>query len=129
MSAWIVSKKHIDLLVTAALSAKYMTAAGPVGDDPSALGLMLWRENHFSVNSRYNETRMPEGYKFTRFPGKIDPVVVLKQIACYEYQSCEHDGWKTSDAFKFCQALTSEMINALPGYEAAPWGIGTILDD
>jgi hypothetical protein len=129
MSAWIVSKKHIDLLVTAALSAKYMTPAGGDERQPSELGLMLWVENHKSVNSRYSETRMPEGYKFTRFPGKIDPIVVLKQIACYEYQSCEHDTWKTSEAFKFCQALTTEMINALPGYSEAPWGIGTILDD
>jgi hypothetical protein len=28
----------------------------------------------------------------------FDPVQVLKSCDCYEYQSCEHDGWEDSEA-------------------------------
>lgn len=54
---------------------------------------------------------------------KIDPVVTLKSIACYSYQSCEHDGWETSRAKELCDRLRDGAISALPGYEQAPWGI------
>lgn len=119
MSAWIVSKKHIDLLVTAAQSAKYMRV-----EDPTALGTLLWAENHKSVNARYSEESVTPPYRFARFPGKVDPIVVLKSIHCYQYQACEHDGWKESEACKLMTELEGEMISALPGYDAAPWGIG-----
>ena len=126
MSAWIVSKQHIDLLVAASKEVV-----------PDVLGQMLWDENHKSVNYRYTETKPTPSYTFTARPNKvINPVVVLKQLACYEYQSCEHAGWEDSKAYKFCQMLkaellatfstpmTEEMVCALPEYNAAPWGVG-----
>jgi hypothetical protein len=116
MSAWIVSKKHIDLLVAA---AKGMYG----GPDADQLGQMLWEENTKSVNFRYNETRPMPSYKFVSPKGAIDPVVVLKQISCFEYQACEHPEWKDSKAKEFCEDLTNQMIGALPGYEEAPWGV------
>lgn len=118
MSAFIVTKKHIDYLVTAALSAKYMT-----GIEPNEFGALLWTENHKSVNARYNEESAAEPYRFTRSPGKVDPVKALKAIHCLQYQSCEHEGWKQSEACKRLEQLEGEMISALPGYDEAPWGI------
>jgi hypothetical protein len=128
MSAWIVSKKHIDLLVA---------AAGGVGmavDNPHEVGQMLWHENHVSVNYRYGESRLTPPYKFEAEPNKaIDPVAVIKQIHCLDYQSCEHEGWRTSAACQFLTDLTSKLeaklrlpadkIHALPAYNDAPWGI------
>jgi len=128
MSAWIVSKKHIDLLVAAAGSV------GMAVDNPHEVGQMLWHENHVSVNYRYGERTLTPPYKFEAEPNKaIDPVVVIKQINCLDYQSCEHEGWRTSAACRFLTDLTSKLeaklglpddkIHALPAYTAAPWGI------
>ena len=117
MSAWIVSKKHIDLLVEAAKLAQMN------GVEADQLGQTLWEENHKSVNCRYSETRPTPTYKFKPTGIPFDPVVVIKQVNCLEYQSCEHDGWKDSKARQFCEELRNEMISMLPGYDKAPWGI------
>ena len=119
MSAWIVSKKHIDLLVAAAKNRH-----------PDALGQMLWAENHKSVNYRYGEKRPTPPYTFTPPTEPIDQILLLKQIHCYDYQSCEHDGWERSEAYKLCKKLEAACLAALPPgvedspeYSQAPWGI------
>lgn len=66
-----------------------------------------------------DEYRFPVG---TRAPS---PVATLKAIDCYEYQSCEHAGWKDSEAKRFCEALRDDMITRLPGYSEASWGISS----
>ena len=149
MSAWIVSGAHIDLLITAGLD---MPKRNFVGDslrwygahngelspgNADVIGGKLWAENYASVNDRYaDEAEEPlpgpedfEGtdtltYVFERIPGKLDPVVVLKAVRCYEYQSCEHDGWGASEAKLIVESLTSACVDALPGYNEAPWGFG-----
>lgn len=133
MSAFVVDKRHIDVLVTAGLVFKrdgglywYDAAKQTRKLDyttADAVGTMLLAENVKSVNDRYDDHGEAESYTFTFVDGTPDPVVVLKAIACYEYQSCEHDGWKKSDAKAFCDALQDVAINALPGYGAAPWEI------
>ena len=92
--------------------------------DPRVLntaGMVLWRENHESVNHRYSAKDTPPPYVWTRRDDA--PVVVLKSIACYEYQTCEHPTWKESAAFEFCEMLRHHTIALLPGWEDAPWGI------
>jgi hypothetical protein len=90
--------------------------AGPVG-------AMLRAENRRSVDHRYDEQEWEQPYLFTELPGRPDPVVVLKAIACYRYQSCEHPGWRSSEAVAFCDALQARAIDCLPGYNTAPWEI------
>lgn len=128
MSAWIVSKEHIDYMVAA--MRKYDTH-GSKDWNSDKVGQMLWDENHASVAHRYSNRAVDElpgapmeTYAFTPPKRALDPAVVLKQIACYEYQSCEHDGWKESEAHKWCKLLQELCIYALPGWDAAPWGIG-----
>jgi hypothetical protein len=148
MSAWIVNKQHIDTLIQAALTADRYN--GPVftwydGNDQrqqltaanaDETGRMLWLECQKSVASRYPGDRDggwpgPIGltlskinsYRYKPVNGHVVAVSVLKQIDCYEYQSCEHDGWTKSDAHAFCQALRKKMIAMVPGYEEAPWGV------
>ena len=83
------------------------------------VGAMLMAENRRSVNHRYDETQEEAPYVFEKLPGRPDPIIVLKAISCYEYQSCEHPEWEESEAHAFCEALRHRMIAALPGYDDA----------
>lgn len=149
MSAYIVSRGHIRFLVCAARTLRPETCAdsgmgsyyhGGEHYDVShttedETGLMLWQECARSVAARYPgepESDLPgpgdDGPRFgythvtdhSRRP--LDPLAVLKAIACYEYQACETDDWKTTRAAAFCSALRKHAIYCLPGYDKAPWG-------
>lgn len=87
------------------------------------VGAMLTAENRRSVDHRYDEEELEDWYEFLAYDRRIDPVQVLKAIACYRYQSCEHPEWQDSEANAFCNALEHAAINALPGYDAAEWEI------
>jgi hypothetical protein len=152
MSAFIVDKAHIDALIQAGIRSGSpargsYTLRWRVGENPEwtgdyegysvklreqtreltrhtqdRVGAMLWNENRRSVDHRYDEANDREVYRFA--PSKVTtPVAILKALDCYEYQSCEHDGWETSEAHAFCAALRRAMIHALPGYEDAAWEI------
>lgn len=130
MSAWIVTKKHIDVLVTWALNNNLVIdhkgQLYKVSDNPDRVGLELWAENHRSVNYRYGEnTPVPE-YKFKE--SKRAPIVVCKSIHCYDYQACEHESYEESFAYAFVikalDVLLQQGYNGKhPEYEGAPWGL------
>lgn len=97
-----------------------------------AVGAMLWTENMASVAYRYNDAEdMPGPIGLTAADGltyrwkdpgyRMTAVEALQALAGYEYQSCEHPGWETSQAHSYCEALRHSLINALPGIENAPW--------
>jgi hypothetical protein len=188
MSAWIVSKRHIDIMVQSAIAGctdsrgwlhpgeqfrwrcdgqGYMLdphATEPSERPgfvpgysteivtPSMMGQQLVDECVKSVTHRYPNDNVDAGelpgptdpyylkpYVFepvTR-PGvftigaagltvAIEPLVSLaelaKGVACYEYQSCEHDEWESSQAHAICESLTSHILHSLPGFDKAPWG-------
>lgn len=148
MSAWIVSKRHIDVLVQAGWSARrddrlrWYHGGNPHEldyDNRDAVGRMLWLENHKSVDYRYpgeEDGQLPgpvglkradiEAYTFHlayRSDRKLSLAALLKAIDAYEYQACEHDGWETSEARTYCQSLRKHLIRQLPGYEEAEWGL------
>lgn len=87
----------------------------------ASLGAMLLAENMRSVNDRYDEDDVEHIYQHSAL--HVTPVATLKATQCYEYQSCEHEGWETSAAKAFCEALTHSIISDLPGYEDAPWDL------
>ena len=122
MSAWIVSKAHIDALITSALKVDRFNSLVNY-ETADKIGAMLWKENHKSVNYRYNEAKEAPAYRFTRRAQPLSAVEALKAIDCLEYQSCEHKGWEKSEAKRFLDKLRGLLIHALPGYDAAPWGI------
>ncbi len=95
-------------------------------DQADRIGQMLMRENQLSVNHRYGEAEIEDVYSFIPIKGtvRVNPVMILKAIACLEYQSCEHPGWEGSEAHAFCEALRRRMIRRLPGYDEAPWEVG-----
>ena len=138
MSAFIVDPEHIHVLLWAA--SRPTSPYGPLVwyyDNPSregrltddaidTVGQMLVDENAASVNYRYNED---DAYiyayqrpRHTTWSG----VELIKALHCYEYQSCEHPGWRTSQAHSFCRALEHRLIGELPGYDDAPWAISSL---
>ena len=135
MSAFEVSAETIHVLVNAAMSGvherglswytgaerHHVNGMGGGERTPGEVGAMLLAENRASVNDRYDEDEIEQPYEFDRFGHSMRPVEVLKAIGCYEYQSCEHEGWKASEAHAFCRALQSKMIGQLDGYSEAPW--------
>lgn len=89
------------------------------------VGAMLWAENRRSVDHRYDEEEIepvyeaPNSRQLARV-GAVDPLVILRALSCYEYQSCEHPEWESSEAHAFCDALRATAIRRLPGFDDAP---------
>jgi len=124
VSAFLVSKKHIDVLVHAR-SIPTFWSPPEIELTDTKLGQILWRENMYSLQARYGnaiDEELIQSYSYTR-PQTLTIVTIFKSIACYEYQSCEHDSWKMSKAYKYCKDIAEGLISCLPGYEEAPWGI------
>jgi len=150
MSAFMVGRDHIRFLVSAAERFQFIQGIGKEKfswywsgarhyvedrDDFSRIGQVLWGENLESIHARYPDTikrpdRTPgpigETYIYTHsrpWKGQINPIAVLKAIACLRYQSCEHDGWGKSEAYAILQALENDAIRSLPGYNDAEWEV------
>ncbi len=140
MSAYVVEKSHINGMIKGGLSVssnrltwfyngehKELTY-----DNANQVGQLLMDECIKSVSSRYEDTPL------TELPGRVDaeyllpfeyyplgkipkPIELISITRCYEYQSCEHDEWETSEAKVICKALVHSAIGRLPGYDDAPW--------
>lgn len=134
MSAFIVSNDHIDALVSFALAHRtsYWTGSHRVAishENAEEIGRILMDENVASVAHLYqdridqDERDAGAAYRFREFDVLPSPVVILKACDCYDYQACEHDGWDASMAKIIVNAIRRDAVRALPGYEAAPWGI------
>ena len=129
MSAWTVSKKHIDLLVTLAAQEELLG-----GKTETEFGQILWDENYRSVNYRYSEQTPSPHYEFEPFDLTTIPVISqIKQVGCYDYQSCETDDYQSTPAGLFVETLETLLraklpdrpkeVSDHPGYDVAPWGI------
>jgi hypothetical protein len=133
MSAWIVSKTHIDALVQAGIEREMVRP-----EEADEFGRMLWAENLASIHYRYPDTRENGEY-----PGPIDftaedvetytyePLegssltaegVVHAAALCYDYQTCEHDEYTGSKAEQFANMLAKLTDREEIG---GPWGIDT----
>ncbi len=145
MSAFIVANEHIAAMIHTAINGT--SDSRPAHPQASAfagsfswynpqhrrevldlgsadqVGQMLLNENHASVNARYNEDEQPEEYRHVPPARKLTTAEAHKAIHCYEYQSCEHKGWKDSSARAFCELLRHHLITNMAGYDAAPWEI------
>jgi hypothetical protein len=135
MSAWIVDRAHIDVLVQGLAESETVTDV-----DPDELGRRLWAENLASVAYCYPSDRdgdRPgpydfrdadvEEYTYRRPTAKIDRVGLLVALDCYRYQSCEHPGWKTSQAARWVETLLAALHRAgvvapEPGQRMEAWG-------
>jgi hypothetical protein len=136
MSAWIVEKVHIDMLISAynAMLKERRCGSGMLwGEDADRQGRWLWEMNHANHRHLYEHHYAADGepeippYTFTECPMPSDFRTaippLLKVIACYEYQCCDQPIWENSSTAKWIEALRSALIGMLPGYDAAPWGV------
>ena len=154
MSAFLVDRAHIDLLVFAALRfevrwqrtetqwkhgvALHLTPRVTF-ETAEKVGRMLWRENVRSLRFRYpdHKLRAPRYLFDANALVRLDVWLarpadrklyaeILKAVHCYDYQSCEHDGWGKSEAFRFCAHLETVLplkLGDTKEYEVAPWGV------
>ena len=121
MSAWLCSEKHIFELAKYFVDNCQQYSSDKINFKAAAQ--FLYDENCESLGARYgddyNPINIPISYKPT-----IDNIFVLaKQVDCYSYQSCEHDGWETSRAYKMCEAIKYNLLHNHPDYDSAPWGV------
>ncbi len=119
MSAFIIHEDHINALVSYAKTKKLL------GDfSAQQWTTELYQENVKSIEYRYPSEK--EKYsKDISFQidyyavSRLRAIDILKMVACYEYQACEHQEWETSAAYKMCQRLKNYAVRNLPGYEEA----------
>ena len=104
MSAWLVTKDHIDCLVQSLFVAGLIEP-----DQTNQIGAELWLENHRSLNDRYGDP-VPEKleYAFTGIEAPLDPAIVLKLLDCYNYQ-CGNK-WGSSLAIELMELLHEKLI-------------------
>lgn len=125
MSAFIVSKEHIDYIMTAYQNSEnkyykesdknYYTNAQAEQD-----GQMLWAENFLSVNHRYKKSDYAPVYKFDKIKN-INYLQTLKFIHCLDYQSCETDNYNQSEAQKLITKMAWDLTCMIPEYENLKW--------
>jgi hypothetical protein len=51
-----------------------------------------------------------------------DTATVATALAHYEYQACEHEGWRESEGFYFCEAMRCRLLAKLPGAKGGARG-------
>lgn len=116
MSSWMVERAHIDAMVTAMVAYELILPA-----QADATGKELWQECLESQKANY--PHHPEehaelqievdSYSFEPIPGTIDPTVIERACACYEYQSCEHGGWDSSRACAWTEGLRAVALSKM----------------
>jgi hypothetical protein len=119
-------------------------------EEAERLGAMLTAQNVRSVQARYPSDGMDDLpgpiengwltdamlgiYHYPAYgtgpvrigtaPRHLTALEALQAVDGYEYQACEDDGWKESEAHTFCDALRKRLVMALPGYDQCDtWGI------
>jgi len=123
MSAWIVSKAHIDVLVQALGNRELIDVS------PDEAGQMLWHENHLSIQARYGDEPDTPPYRYTQPIEAWDPTELLMEVHCYTYQTCEHAAWDMpGNVVKgWCDALEASVLaegaDENAPYSTAPWGV------
>lgn len=136
MSAYLVDPEHINVMIWAGLMPDRVNGPmrwyyGPGSNQQSMLsaetadrvGQMLVDVNSASVNYRYKEDN---AYIYSYTPPRFktwQAIEIIGAIHCYEYQACERDDWRESEAYAFCRMLERKMIRRLPDYDKAPWEI------
>jgi hypothetical protein len=139
VSANFLPKVHIDVLVTAALRwgepdgfhyrrLMTMMMRRLTRANADQVGEMLWRANYDHTEGWAEPTdrsvpEMPE-YVFEELPGEPDPVVVLKAVSCYRYQTAgDPEDFEVTEVCGFLDWLTAAAVRRLPGWDEAPWYI------
>ena len=129
MSAFVVSDKHINTLVT---FGKLHRCKVYFGNPTKSLDFfsqakevanILYKANVDSVNYRYREHESVFDFDYKTEGVYAKPVEIIKACDCLEYQCNETPDFENSIAFKLINSIRRAAISALPGYDGAAWGI------
>ena len=138
MSAFLVTREHINYLLQSALSHRIQRQNNGFrwshdgishelheAAEASEIGQMLWDENQRSVNARYSQKNEAPVFEYKHVTTlDLYAVQLFKACDCYEYQSCETgDKWYSSEACAFINALRRHAWQTMPGYSDAAWEI------
>jgi len=128
MSAWIVSKKHIDLIVAAVAEGTRDRLFKGRRINRDKLGQMLVSENVHSISYRYPDDNVFAG----ELPGPAEPYYLqpytfehpnylptaaelYQAVNCYDYQSCEDSRhWPRTAAKRLCDRIRSAIETVVP---------------
>ena len=128
MSAFTVTNTHINALVRYASRHKITVAYGNptmrlnVSAHEQEVAQLLLDENIKSVNYRYSETET--GFiEYDRGAPILTAIQAIKAAQCLRYQSCEHPTYEGSIAELLVEAIISDAIPRLEGYNEAQWAI------
>lgn len=131
MSCYTLDEKEIEIIINWAadtdVSVYHGNARFKIADKPAEYAKILMDANYNSVNHRYKSNDKPPKINFVRrcvIP-TYTPAEIAKGVSCYEYQSCETPIFEESFAYKICHAIKEKLIEKLPGYDKATWGIDT----
>jgi hypothetical protein len=146
VSTYTVDKAVIDALLTAAVRWSEESAAGfsyhwhygarqVDAENATAVGQILWHANWYHADGWVNDAEWAKDeiddvpgepvYEFEPLPGVPAPLVVLRLIDNYTYQTAgEPEEWRPTEPFGFVHALRGQAIVRLPGYKDLPWTIG-----
>jgi hypothetical protein len=128
MSAFVCSQNHIAAIASYAVAKKvWLGNASAKDSDFKSIYETLARANVVSVCHRYSDDK-PENYRDVLRSPKLSSVQhsalqIVKLCDCLDYQSCETEDWRDSDACKLLSRIRDAAINALPGYDDVKWAI------
>lgn len=143
MSAFIVSKQQIDVLVAAGIKVACEDTDRVSPERCSELGQKLLDECVRSVSYRYSDSDLgdlPGTFQSETIPGTSETIeygewltpyryhqpaeifreIVADEIGCYEYQSCEHPEWEDSFARHYCVGLRASLTEIPPAPQPEP---------
>jgi len=130
MSAFIVTKLHIDLIVTVLAEKKCYSIKKVLekyNHDFDKIGQILLDENYRSVNYRYSENDKTPKYKFAKYKGRISIGQALKALDCLDYQSCECSDYDDSEAKEIITTSQFFFLNEIKcrdlEYQKSEWCI------
>jgi hypothetical protein len=131
MSAFVVNKSHIDVLVWYAMrpngfhgpTSYWWNGETHMITDRDQVGNLLLAENVRSVNARYDDHEPVPTYSYRMPTRAYSEVEVIKACDCLKYQSCETDDYRETEAYAALNAIREKAIHALAGYDDADWEI------
>jgi len=115
MSAWIVDRNHINVMVDFAVTHDLLDDY-----DRDDFGQMLWDWNYWSINYRYGGKH--EAPTFTSSKPEQIPTLpeMFAIVSCYDYQACERPDYEKSDARAF--VYLAKIVTGEHSLSGLPWG-------
>lgn len=120
MSSFIISTKHLHLIVAIAVEEKLHI--GVALRSPQDLCDLLEDANYASVNERYSENKEPKHIEFTNPDTTgITNIQFNKWVDCLDYQCSDLTDYNKTLAYKVINNMRSSMTMRMQDYAEASW--------